>query len=251
MTDDWDFYFCRIDDRPASTFIDLGAQEFAPSASLPYLGYVRVVLNDATAEGLSSGSEAKTLAMIEDSLDSTLVGPHTGYVGRCTTAGARDFYFYTSAAEGWKSRVDEAMQGFPAYDYDADTRIDADWSTYLGYLAPGDEDRQRIQNRRVCESLEEGGDALTEPREIDHWAYFADAAQRDSFVADAAELGYAVRVVIEPEADLPDHGAQVWRSDVPGYETIDDVTLPLFHLAARHGGNYDGWECEVVDDSEA
>jgi len=246
MTDDWDFYFCRIDDRPASTFVDLGALEYAPSTSLPYLGYVRVVLNDATADGLSSAGESKVLAAIEDALEDTLVAPHTGYVGRCTTAGARDFYYYTSAAEGWKARVDEAMQAFPAYDYDADARPDPEWTTYLGYLAPGDEDRQRIENRRVCESLEAGDDALTEPREIDHWAYFAEAAQRDAFVAAAAGLGFAVRLLIEPDADLPDCGAQLWRTDIPGYETIDEITLPLFELANHHGGSYDGWECEVI-----
>ena len=138
------------------------------------------------------------------------------------------------------------MQAYPAYDYDADTRPDAEWSTYLGYLAPGEEDRQRIENRRVCEALEDGGDALTAPREIDHWAYFADATQRDAFVAAARDLGFALRAAIEPDTDLPDPGAQLWRVDVPAYETIDDVTLPLFHLAARHGGTYDGWECEVV-----
>ena len=51
---------------------------------------------------------------------------------------------------------------------------------------------------------------------------------------------------LEPDADLPDIGAQLWRVDVPAYETIDEVTFPLFRLAARHGGAYDGWECAGV-----
>jgi len=25
------------------------------------------------------------------------------------------------------------------------------------------------------------------------------------------------------------------------------VTLPLFQLAAKHGGDYDGWECAVLN----
>jgi len=142
------------------------------------------------------------------------------------------------------------LQGFPAYDYDAGARPDPEWSTYLGFLAPSEEDRQHIENRRVCEALEENGDTLSAPREIDHWAYFAEPAAREAFVAEATALGFAVRALIEPDSDLPDIGVHLWRTDVPAYESIDDVTLTLFRLAARHGGTYDGWECTVVDSSD-
>ena len=36
--------------------------------------------------------------------------------------------------------------------------------------------------------------------------------------------------------------------DIPSYESIDGVTLPLSEAASRHGGHYDGWECPVEPD---
>lgn len=30
MSDNWDFYFCRIEDEPASIFVDLGIHDDAP-----------------------------------------------------------------------------------------------------------------------------------------------------------------------------------------------------------------------------
>ena len=45
MTENWDFYFARVDDRPASLFVDLGAVEEAPIERLPTMAYVRVEMN--------------------------------------------------------------------------------------------------------------------------------------------------------------------------------------------------------------
>jgi regulator of RNase E activity RraB len=38
----------------------------------------------------------------------------------------------------------------------------------------------------------------------------------------------------------------MWRTDVPTFDAIDEITGPLFNLAQKHGGEYDGWESIVV-----
>jgi hypothetical protein len=245
MTDNWDFYFLRVDDKPASTFVDLGAIDYAPVASLPFMAYIGLTMNAPRADGLSSQAEFDTLAAIEDALKGQLVGEGTDYVGRCTTNGCRDFFFYVAQPENWAPRVAACMAAFPQYKYEAESREEPDWSSYLEYLYPSPADRQTISNRRVCDALEENGDALTQPREIDHWAYFPDAAARDAYVAEAAGHGFEVRVLSEPDKDAG-YGAQLWRVDVPSAREIDDVTLALFNIAEKHGGDYDGWECVVV-----
>lgn len=93
---------------------------------------------------------------------------------------------------------------------------------------------------------EDHGDKLELAREIDHWAYFPSASSRDAYVTDAIQLGFALRIATSAEAQDEKHGAQLWRADVPSYKIIDDITMPLFNLAAKHGGEYDGWECAVV-----
>jgi regulator of RNase E activity RraB len=126
-----------------------------------------------------------------------------------------------------------------------DTCEDAEWSTYLSFLLPGKVDRQKIENRRVCEASERHCDKLTAQREIDHWRYFPNLDAADAYLAEATTSGFQVRC-----RPVCDNGkfrfcVQVWREDVPAFDCIDDVTLPLFKAAERHSGEYDGWECPV------
>ncbi len=246
MTGDWDFYFLHVDDKPSSMYVNLGIRNSAPKPSLPFMAYARIHMNSPRDDGLSSQEEFDTLMAIEDQMKAQLVGEETEYVGRCTTNSCRDFFFYIAQTPEWERRVAKCMNSFPTYTYEADTREDADWSTYLSYIYPNETNRQMIENRRVCDALTQNGDKLHKSREIDHWTHFADATSRDAFVAEANQLGYSVRSLSEPTGDDNRYGAHMWRVDVPAFDSIDDVTLPLFKLAAIHGGEYDGWESIVV-----
>lgn len=245
MTEDWDFYLLRVDEMAASIYVDLGARKFAPNPSLPYMAYLRLYMNAPREDGLSSQDEFEALSAIEDLLCAKLIGGETDYVGRCTTNACRDFFFYVAQPQNWVNRVTNCMLSFPTYKYEADTRRDAEWSTYFSYLYPSAVDREKIENRRVCGALEQNGDKLIEAREIDHWTYFADIPSRAAFIADAAQLGFEIRTLSDSDTDGR-YLAQLWRSDIPAYNTIDDITLPLFRLAEKHGGEYDGWETFVV-----
>lgn len=246
MTDDWDFYFLRVDDKPASIYVDLGARKSAPDPRLPCMAYVRLHMKAPRSDGLSSQEEFETLVAIEDLLKGGLVGADTDYVGRCTTNSCRDFFFYVAEPATWTERVRRCMNEFPSYEYEAGTRQEPEWSSYLSYLYPSEADRQTIENRRVCEALERNGDQLSEPREIDHWAYFSDEASLRAYVEGASQLGFAVRAISAPHDPSGRHCAQLWRMDVPSFQAIDGVTLALFKLASTHGGEYDGWESVVV-----
>ena len=245
MTDNWDFYSLQVDGVPASIFVDLGIQLEAPLRSSPHMAYVRLHMNQPRKDGLSSQEEFEILCEIEKAIESELCSEGVGYVGRNTSAGCRDFYFYVSTALGWQSKVDRVLAAFKNYKYETGTREDSDWSTYFNFLLPGRIDRQRIENRRVCEALERHGDKLTQGREIDHWSYFPTPEAVDAYIAEVNVAGFQVRSRPVGDRGAMRYGAQVWRVDIPSYGGIDDVTLPLFEAAARHGGEYDGWECPV------
>lgn len=245
MTDNWEFYALKVDGEPASIFVDLGIESDAPMSSHRHMAYVRLYLNQPRPDGLSSKEEFDTLREIEMAIEANLCGDDVGYVGRNTSGGCRDFYFYVSTAKDWQSQVDHALSAFQNYKYDTGAREDAEWSTYLTFLLPGKVDRQRIENRRVCEALERNGDKLVMEREIDHWSYFQSPEAVDSFLEDVKADGFQVRHrPLRDEGEFR-FGAQVWRVDLPSYANIDGVTLPLFEAAACHGGEYDGWECAV------
>jgi hypothetical protein len=246
--DDWDFYYCRVDDKPASIYLDLGAIEQVPVAALPYMAFIRLRMREPRPDGLSSQTEFGTLCALEDHLVATLLSDEVQYLGRCTTNACRDFVFYIANAEAWPGCVAASMQAFPDYGYEVGARPDPDWSAYTGYLYPGERDMHIIHSRRVCQALEERGDKLDAPREIDHWLHFASPQALSAYVQAVVPQGFAVRSQSsEPDAEGR-YALQIWRTDVPGYAAINEITLPLFDLAQAGEGAYDGWEAVVVSD---
>ncbi|MDM4770116.1 ribonuclease E inhibitor RraB [Solimonas sp. SE-A11] len=107
------------------------------------------------------------------------------------------------------------------------------------------EDNEREQNRLAVAALEDNGDDLATPREIDHFVYFDDLDGLTRFEQQAEGLGFRVRHHVETEEGRP--GLQVYRIDIPSFEKIDEITLPLYRAALDCGGQYDGWESQVVE----
>lgn len=247
MSVDWDFYLCRVDGDPASIFVDLGLARDAPVNDRPHMAYVRVYMQSPRPDGLSSQEEFDALVRLENSLTSALSADNaTIYVGRNTSGGCRDFYFYTDDPSDWEPRVSKAFENFQHYEYETGSRFDNEWTVYLEFLYPSPEDMQRIQNRRVCETLERNGDALSEAREIDHWAYFPDEDSRARFLKVIRSQGFTVRELSRSDDAENPFGVQFFRVDRPSFENIDDVTLPLHRAAIEDGGEYDGWETRAV-----
>ncbi|TDK26111.1 DUF695 domain-containing protein [Luteimonas aestuarii] len=244
----WEFYFLLVGDQPASIFVDLARIDHAPLAGFPVMAHVSVEMRQPREDGLSSAEEFDELVMLENTLIQALERAGDAiYVGRNTSSGRRDFYFYAREGIGWDARVAVEMARAPAYRYESGQCADAGWSVYREFLYPGPVELQRIGNRSVCDALEREGDDLEEAREIDHWAYFPDASRRNAFVADAVGLGYALRERHDSgDVEGEKFMARVFRKDAPAHAAIDDICLPLHDLAQEHDGRYDGWECEIV-----
>jgi uncharacterized protein (TIGR01619 family) len=245
--DKWDFYFTSIDDNPGSIFLNLSLAERAPLEGYEHVIHLRVTMNEPRADGLSSSAEFDALVEIENAISNEIGSvPGVAYVGRATHAGVREFTYYATDVSRAESLLRRAMAAYPIYAFELSSKHDPDWDTFWSHLMPSAHDQQRMANRGVYESLEENGDPLTAPREIDHWAYFPSASARDEFLSRAATLGYSFRQKTDP-GDIPEverYGAQIFRLDVPSQD-FDDVTLELFDLAQEYGGEYDGWESPV------
>jgi NADPH:quinone reductase-like Zn-dependent oxidoreductase len=123
-----------VDDRPASIFVDLGVATEAPLTELPVLGYVRIRVRRPREDGLSSQAEFEALTAVEHALETLQVDCAVAYVGRNTSDGHRDLYFYLRTAEAWEMRVAGIMKAFPDYQFESGTRADPKWTTYFRTL---------------------------------------------------------------------------------------------------------------------
>lgn len=237
----WDFYFLRVDDNPASNFVDIGIASEVPMSGFPTLSYLSVKMNRPRSDGLSSNEEYETLLQIEEQLID-VVNPSSDliYVGRSTHSGDRDFFFY-SKGEVLPPIVEKFMAAWPDYRFSCGHRSDPDWQAYRRFLYPSPEDFQRMGNRDVLEKLAEHGDDHSIARPIDHFALFPEGGDIHSFIR-ALPSGLVGEADIRSEDDGTSTVAfQIFGSPAE----IDDVTIELFRNALEHGGNYDGWGCSV------
>jgi regulator of RNase E activity RraB len=249
MSDEWDFYFANVNDVLASLYVNLGLRDSVPDFERPWLLWAWVYFRDPRDDGLSSSEEAPKLFEIEDALTSAVKQlAEAELVGRITTAGRRELYFYGPRQDRFEEAVASALRNFSGYEFDSGTQKDTDWSQYLNVLYPSPEDHQRIKNRHVIEALEKHGDPLKVPRPVMHWAYFDSRDNRSKFIAQAVRDGF--KLVDESKSDDSKlrYGATLERIDQVDWDSINDVTLELFRMAQKAGGEYDGWETSVEAD---
>jgi hypothetical protein len=244
MSDDWDFYFLRVDDEPASIFVDLGVRDDAPVMSHPSMAYLRVQMLRPRHDGLSSQDEYEDLIALEDRVATHIVkDAATIYVGRNTSGGMRDFYFYVADPAEFESAVRVAMRRLPTYTYEVGSREDPDWRTYLEFLYPSDVDMHRIMNRRVCERLESHGDNITNARQIDHVAFVPSREAQSTFSRHVQAEGFTIGRAPRESTDDGQFTVEFSRVDPPAH--IDDIVIALFEKIVELGGEYDGWGCSV------
>jgi hypothetical protein len=249
LSDDWDFYFARVNDAVSSIFVDLGLKPFAPNEKRPWLLWVWIRMQAPRADGLSSAEEAPRLYEIEQALNATIApGCDAQLVGRITGANRREFYFYAAEPGGLDEALKRALAPFADYQFQSGSAFQPEWEQYLELLYPSASNLQRMMNRRVLESLEEHGDMHETPRKVDHWLEFPDEAARMACRETLLAIEFSLEgeyLQEDPNADLP-WSLVVSRVDSVDSHTINGITLELARLAEEHGGIYDGWECPVM-----
>ncbi|MCH2046042.1 MAG: DUF695 domain-containing protein [Saprospiraceae bacterium] len=247
IKDNWDFYFVNIDNIYSSIYLNLDYFNKGKYLNKGNLVVLHLYIRTPQKNGMPSNEESKTLFEIEDKLESSLTEQYdSSFVGRLTTYGRRDFYFYQSNREGVDTLIDTIMTSFPEYEYEFSEREDSNWDIYHGFLYPSNRDLQIIQNRRIVSVLEEKGDTLLKEREVYHWSYFQSNKDKENFIKKLIDEGY--KLIKEQRND--DWGkfcyqVQVSRSNLINYNVVDEAILPVWECTVENQGYYDGWETSI------
>lgn len=253
MSDEWDFYFARINDAVSSIFVDLGLKADAPAEKRPWLLWVWLALRTPKDDGMASGEEAPQLNAIGEALDSTISATcGAQLVGRVTGNGRREFYFYAAEPGELSASVAAVMKNFADYRHESGSTFQPDWEQYF-MLYPSESNLERMLNRRRLEALAADGDVHDLPRKVDHWFAFAEESTRSACRDQLAAIEFA----IEEESQSEDEGERlsfaliVSRADSVDTHTINGITIELARLAREHNGRYDGWQCAVTRPEKA
>ncbi|WP_213278938.1 DUF695 domain-containing protein [Chryseobacterium indologenes] len=249
--EDWDFYFTNVDGNLASIFVDLGLITMAPMKDKPNIVWVSIQMNNPREDGLSSKEESTLLCDIEDALVSKVSSKHNSiYIGRLTSAGHRDLYFYSGDTMLYDRTISEVMVSYPKYEFEYGSKEDKEWSGYLDFLYPTPTQMQTIQNRRVIDQLEKNGDDLTKAREVDHWIYFKTETDREAYIEQISNNGFSiVEKGYNKELDETPFVLHIKRMDNVDQNSVDDYVIYLWKLANELNADYDGWETSIEKDA--
>jgi hypothetical protein len=197
-------------------------------------------------DGLSSDEEFKTLLEIEDQLQEHITSQHNSiYIGRLTTDGRRDYYFYAGDTMLYDKTISDAMVAYPLYSFEFGIK-DRDWKLYLDFMYPNRRQFESIQNRRVIDILEKKGDKLIKARPVYHWIYFKSDGDRNLFLSKIEHLGFDIIGMDETTSfgKFP-YKLVISRINMVDWKSVDGYVLELCELARECNGNYDGLETSV------
>jgi|688.fasta_scaffold510294_1 uncharacterized protein (TIGR01619 family) len=245
--EEWEFYFSNVNDKLGSLFVDLGLRKVAPMIDKPNVVWVSIKMNNPREDGLSSQEESELLGDIEDALVDKIISKHNSiYVGRLTSAGDRDLYFYFGDTTLYDKTISEVMVAYPKYQFDFGSKEDKEWGGYFDFLYPLPQQFQSIQNRRVIEQLEKGGDKLIKERDVFHWIYFKSESDREKFLEKIKNDNFSI---VRKDSDKSwgefAYRLQIKRFDKVDQNSVDEYVIYLWKLANEIGGDYDGWETSI------
>ncbi|MCG3165746.1 MAG: Regulator of ribonuclease activity B [Bacteroidia bacterium] len=248
QTQDWDFYFTNIDDKPASIGLNLALHDTAPLADKKQCFWIILKFQQSDSLSFPVEKENETLNKLEDELEIFLQKKsQTIYAGRTTGNAERYFYFYSKSLDSVDVFIEEFFKSFPQYKYKLGQRWDEKWEVYFGFLYPSPLDLQLIYNKRIVEALAENGDNSGLPHHIDHWVNF----EKKKDVADFINALKGKNFIVEKNETDKTHKShpytlQISEENRTDLETIDNSVLQLFELAEKFNGIYGGWETFVV-----
>ncbi len=245
VPEQWDFYFCRVDDAPASIAMNFWYRNQAPLAEAGTLYWCKLELLVPGDDGMGDGADAELLYPLEEAITKEVMALGLYHVARLRNHGRWQLFYYgPKDQESALRRI--AKRAVPSHRrHDVGSKTDRDWVCYFEFLCPDEERWQWILDRRLVEALTDHGDPLTKPRRVDHRAAFSAERGRAAFLAAVTELGFEAVPPEVKSANRRRYLAQVHRVDSVELEDIHSTVMELKLLAEEHGGDYQGWETTV------
>jgi len=243
---DFDFYLAHAEDQLLSIFVDLGALESAPVRSHPRCVHVRVRMQNPLPNGLRAREEMDALLRLEDAIRAELTSVDAVYVGRVVTSGLTDLVFYAgeNALTEPNALLERIASLLGSYQGEVDAEADPEWAFYDEFLYPDAYNLQFIWNRRLVLQATESGDVLHAERPIDHVVLFDDDGPARQAAESLSQSGFGITGIDANEDGT--WAVEFTRADVLADNRMDEVLTEVLDIILPLGGEYDGWNADVV-----
>jgi uncharacterized protein (TIGR01619 family) len=249
MSDNWNFYIDEVDENLASFVVDLDVTEEINIKKYNWLFSVKFTVKSPTELGFPDEREDDLMGELEYDLMEKLNEEDIVQVGRLTTNGTREFFYYAKKEKQVKIIDQLALAIFDKSGYHTEiSHIEEEepWSFYYEFLYPNEYHLQQMGNRDLVELLEQENDDLEHPREIQHWIMFQTLKDLNAFEQDIHKEGFKTEELEVEKNEEGTFNITISREDGVDYDMIDAVTYLIIETAQKYNGEYDGWESPVV-----
>jgi hypothetical protein len=249
MSDNWESFSCSLSGQLAWISFDRGlAQEIEHVVPKTCLR-LRLNLRDPSPKGMPGKSEFDVLNRFEDTLVPFIEERGGLYAGRLTTQGHRHFICYGEIGAADLQSFCDRQSAELEYAIAVTREHDPEYRAYWDDLYPKPDDDSVIQDLKVFEALRSNGDGGSQPRRIDHWAYFPNGKAAEAFAFWANGLGYASERMERSNETANPYQVRFHRTDTPSVGEFTNANIVLRRKAKDLNGTYDGWETIIVKDS--
>ena len=231
--------FNRVENNDAvSIEVDVEADDF--EGSNPWLFSV-FVKSDNISENSDSFDEF--LETKESLIIALEHEKKAKYVGTRVNEGWHEFYFYAKDYKNLEKFVSKMLK-VSGYKYYCIVVKDAKWDFYHKNLFPSELEFHNIQSDKIIFLLEEEGDNLSIPRDVEHYLSFDTATQKERFVKNVLEFGFEFKDDISSEEF--EHGVALIKKHSVVSEDVKKVVEDLYELVKKEHGYYEGWSTVLV-----
>ncbi|MEZ6196222.1 MAG: DUF695 domain-containing protein [Planctomycetota bacterium] len=244
MRPNFEYYMASLDQWPFEVGVDLTARDRAPVAGKPFRVHLRLELNHASDDGLSTKEEDALLALIEDEILATLDPDGYELVASVTHRKARTLVLYSSRRPEDDPAIARALEKIETHTTKVMCEEDPGWDEYAEQLYPDTEMMHQIQDRRVLREFERCGDDAAEMHVIEPRFIGLDEAGAKALSESLSNLRYEIREMRRGAGDEWIVTAAV-KSPL-GLAVLDEFRHTWLELARQTKGAYQGWSAEVV-----
>lgn len=249
QTENWDVYMATYEKGPGSTLLNMSLKTVAPIKDFYYILITGVTFPKCNADGLPMPEQFPTLYAISDSVQSILSRNYTFLLaGTFTYQCQRLDYYYLKDTTGTRELLNNLYSNkFKDYNPYINLKEDKSWDSYLTFLYPSEEILEYMGDQKVVLSLQNAGDKLEKPRQVDHWIYFNSESDLRCFLSFVKKNGFKIETNEKVTGSTQiKYKLQISRVDSVSLNAISAITLSLRVEAKKCNGDYDGWETFVI-----
>jgi len=233
-------FFNRVEDSDLVRIeVDLSAKDYQETHPWLFSVFIKYDGFEDTDEKMAEFFELKESLIIAMEYKGI-----SYYVGNRIIDNWSEVYFCAEDSKGLESIANDILKS-SGYVYECNVVKDAKWEFYDFNIMPTELEMVIMQSNKIIELLEEEGDDNSVAREVEHYASFDTAGQKDRFVQKAATCGFTFKDDLDP--DEYDHGVALVKEHSITEEEILHVVSDIFALIEEERGSYELWSTLIQE----